>query len=155
MIHYDKAKTIADSVLSDWGKVWPGYFQVFQRIDSCTTALNKWRFQQTRVRIWTGFKFLSGSGILTSAVSLDTDVKAYFLYWEFGSRFNFAFFFKRRKNNNLLCGHYYVEAVKKTLGDDSLSLECFITSLPPHFCSLLSPSDSALTPLPHSACPEG
>ena len=78
MIHYDKAKTIADAVLSDRGKVWPGYLQVFQRIDSCTTALNKWRFQQTRVRIWTGFKFLSGSGILTSAVSLDTDVTGLF-----------------------------------------------------------------------------
>lgn len=78
--------------------------------------------------------------------------QAYFLYWEFGSRFLFAVFKKRERNNNLLCAHYYAAAVKKAEGMTHCPLNTSCTFQPPHLCS--RPSHSALAPpgLPGRLC---
>lgn len=82
---------------------------------------------KTRVRLLPGFKFIVGSGILTSSVSLSRDVTGiYFLYWEFGSRFMCAVFEKEKKKM-ITC---YVPALMWQLWrkprSDSLSFEHII-----------------------------
>lgn len=151
VINYGKAQIIADAVLHNGSTVWPGDVLVFQRTDSCPTAFNKWSFQQTRVSILSGVKFIWGSGILPFSVSLGTDLTRIFFILRISVSFYFCGFLKK-KNNNLFCAYYYVATVKKAQGMTHCHLNTSFAFLPPHFGSCPSPHDAlAASGLPRKA----